>query len=101
MPGEHHRVHVLVAGQRLASRGSSASKIVSPARVSLTDAHVRDDVADFARPELVGLHLAQLEVADLGDLVRRASFAPNVICMPGAIAPSTTRTLGMAPRYWS
>ncbi len=44
--------------------------IVSPALRLLHRADVRDDVADLARPELVGLDLAELVVADFGDLVR-------------------------------
>ena len=46
-------------------------------------AHVGDDVADLAAAELVGLHLAELVVADLGDFVHLVRAAPKVIFMPG------------------
>ena len=53
--GEHHRVHVLVAGQRLdVGAIARVEHGVAGARL-LHRAHVRDDVADFARAELVGL----------------------------------------------
>ena len=98
--GEHHRLDVLVAGQRL--RGGPL-----PGRQGVADAQRRDvleagdHVADLAGHERLR------RACETGDM-KPSSSASNSV--PSAIArrpapvsklPSTTRTKAITPRYWS
>ena len=73
-PGEDHAVDVLVAGELHLGVALGVEDGVADARL-LDAADVGDDVADFAAAELVGLHLTELRVADLGDVVDRFAGA--------------------------
>ncbi len=97
---EHHRLHVLVAGQRL---GRAAPEL----RERVADAQLRDvleagdDVAHLARREVPRRAHAGREEAQL---LRPRSSCPGpspAAARRGWKVPSTTRTNATTPRYWS
>jgi hypothetical protein len=75
-PGEHHGLHVAIAGQQLGRAVVGIEDGVAHAGV----AHVpeaRDQVANLARLEQVGRVLAQLEVADFVDVIDVVGVRPE------------------------